>query len=150
MKFNGPASRVVRAATLSLLVSSFRWQPYTIVAANSPESAACHLVLWQRCFTAGGFYLRSRRTVICCVLIYKRLSEIMSNDKRTVYVGGLADEVTERLLNNAFIPFGDIADIQMPVDYESQRHRGFAFVEYENYEDAAAAIENMVSPDKLK
>lgn len=48
MKFNGPASRVVRAATLSHLVSSFRWQPYTIVAANSPESAACHLVLWQR------------------------------------------------------------------------------------------------------
>ncbi|ALC41785.1 cyp33 [Drosophila busckii] len=67
----------------------------------------------------------------------------MSNDKRTVYVGGLADEVTERLLNNAFIPFGDIADIQMPVDYESQKHRGFAFVEYENYEDAASAIDNM-------
>ncbi|EDW00902.1 peptidyl-prolyl cis-trans isomerase E [Drosophila grimshawi] len=67
----------------------------------------------------------------------------MSNDKRTVYVGGLADEVTERLLNNAFIPFGDIADIQMPVDYESQKHRGFAFIEYENYEDAASAIDNM-------
>ncbi|KAL7738288.1 hypothetical protein ACLKA6_006618 [Drosophila palustris] len=67
----------------------------------------------------------------------------MSNDKRTVYVGGLTDEVTERLLNNAFIPFGDIADIQMPVDYESQRHRGFAFIEYENYEDAASAIDNM-------
>ncbi|XP_062127732.1 peptidyl-prolyl cis-trans isomerase E isoform X2 [Drosophila sulfurigaster albostrigata] len=67
----------------------------------------------------------------------------MSNDKRTVYVGGLTDEVTERLLNNAFIPFGDIADIQMPVDYESQKHRGFAFIEYENYEDAASAIYNM-------
>lgn len=49
MKFNGPASRVVCAATLSQLVSYFRWQPYTIVAANSPESAACHHVLWQRC-----------------------------------------------------------------------------------------------------
>lgn len=68
----------------------------------------------------------------------------MSNDKRTIYVGGLADEVTERLLNNAFIPFGDIADIQMPADYESQRHRGFAFIEYEQSEDAAAAIDNMV------
>ncbi|EDX07516.1 peptidyl-prolyl cis-trans isomerase E [Drosophila simulans] len=67
----------------------------------------------------------------------------MSNDKRTIYVGGLADEVTERLLNNAFIPFGDIADIQMPADYESQRHRGFAFIEYEQSEDAAAAIDNM-------
>ncbi|CAD7088672.1 unnamed protein product [Hermetia illucens] len=67
----------------------------------------------------------------------------MSNDKRTIYVGGLADEVEEKLLKDAFIPFGDIADIQMPVDYETQKHRGFAFVEYEVAEDAAAAIDNM-------
>lgn len=65
-------------------------------------------------------------------------------DKRTIYVGGLADDVTEKLINDAFIPFGDIADIQMPVDYESQKHRGFAFIEYESAEDAAAAIDNMV------
>lgn len=69
----------------------------------------------------------------------------MSSDKRTIYVGGLADDVVEKLINDAFIPFGDIADIQMPVDYESQRHRGFAFIEYENAEDAAAAIDNMVN-----
>lgn len=66
-------------------------------------------------------------------------------DKRTVYVGGLADEVTEQLVNDAFIPFGDIVEIQMPVDYESQKHRGFAFVEFETAEDASAAIDNMVS-----
>lgn len=68
----------------------------------------------------------------------------MASDKRTIYVGGLADDVNEKLINDAFIPFGDIADIQMPVDYESQRHRGFAFIEYETAEDAAAAIDNMV------
>lgn len=45
----------------------------------------------------------------------------------------------------AFIPFGDIMDVQMPLDYESQKHRGFAFVEFEAVEDAAAAIDNMVS-----
>lgn len=67
------------------------------------------------------------------------------SEKRTVYVGGLADEVTEKLINAAFIPFGDIVDIQMPVDYESQKHRGFAFIEYETAEDAAAAIDNMVN-----
>lgn len=69
----------------------------------------------------------------------------MTADKRTVYVGGLVDEVTEKLLNDAFIPFGDIVDIQMPIDYETQKHRGFAFVEYEIAEDAAAAIDNMVN-----
>ncbi|XP_058450037.1 peptidyl-prolyl cis-trans isomerase E [Malaya genurostris] len=67
----------------------------------------------------------------------------MANDKRTVYVGGLSDEVTEKLINDAFIPFGDLVDIQMPVDYESQKHRGFAFIEFESAEDAAAAVDNM-------
>lgn len=35
-------------------------------------------------------------------------------------------------------------DIQIPLDYETEKHRGFAFVEFESAEDAAAAIDNMV------
>ena len=31
----------------------------------------------------------------------------------------------------------------MPVDYESQKHRGFAFVAYETSDDAAQAVDNM-------
>lgn len=68
----------------------------------------------------------------------------MSSSKRTLYVGGLAEEVDEKVLNAAFIPFGDVVDVQIPLDYESEKHRGFAFVEFENAEDAAAAIDNMV------
>lgn len=37
----------------------------------------------------------------------------MSNDKNTVYVGGLADDVTEKLLHDIFIVFGDISEIQV-------------------------------------
>lgn len=59
--------------------------------------------------------------------------------------GGLADEVTEKILNDVFLPFGDILDIQIPIDYESEKHRGFAFIEFEAAEDAAAAIDNMVN-----
>ncbi|XP_076329812.1 peptidylprolyl isomerase cyclophilin-33 isoform X3 [Tachypleus tridentatus] len=66
-----------------------------------------------------------------------------ANTKRIVYVGGLAEEVDEKVLHAAFIPFGDIVDIQIPLDYETQKHRGFAFVEFELAEDAAAAIDNM-------
>ncbi|XP_023027347.1 peptidylprolyl isomerase cyclophilin-33 [Leptinotarsa decemlineata] len=66
-----------------------------------------------------------------------------SSNKRTIYVGGLAEEVNEQVLNAAFIPFGDIVDIQIPLDYESEKHRGFSFIEFENAEDAAAAIDNM-------
>ncbi|KAK7592999.1 hypothetical protein V9T40_007751 [Parthenolecanium corni] len=66
-----------------------------------------------------------------------------ANQKRTIYVGGLADEVTDKILNEVFLPFGDILDIQVPIDYESEKHRGFAFIEFEAAEDAAAAIDNM-------
>ncbi|XP_018577389.1 peptidyl-prolyl cis-trans isomerase E [Anoplophora glabripennis] len=66
-----------------------------------------------------------------------------ASTKRTIYVGGLAEEVDEKVLNAAFIPFGDIVDVQIPLDYESEKHRGFAFIEFESAEDAAAAIDNM-------
>lgn len=48
----------------------------------------------------------------------------MANDKRTIYVGGLSEEVSEKLIEQAFIPFGDITEIQLPQDYETQKHRG--------------------------
>lgn len=65
------------------------------------------------------------------------------NRKRTCYVGGLSEEVTEKSLHAYFIPFGEIVDISVPLDYEVNKHRGFAFIEYESSEDAAAAIDNM-------
>lgn len=64
-------------------------------------------------------------------------------NKRVVYVGGLAEEVDEKVIQAAFIPFGDIVDISIPLDYSTQKHRGFAFVEFQLVEDAAAAIDNM-------
>ncbi|CUT99661.1 peptidyl prolyl cis trans isomerase E [Echinococcus multilocularis] len=64
-------------------------------------------------------------------------------NKRVIYVGGLAEEVDKELLKAAFIPFGDIIDINMPLDYQTEKHRGFAFIEYEEAEDAIAAIDNM-------
>ncbi|XP_005108744.1 peptidyl-prolyl cis-trans isomerase E [Aplysia californica] len=66
-----------------------------------------------------------------------------STNKRLVYVGGCAEETDEKILHAAFIPFGEIVDIQMPLDYETEKHRGFAFVEFESAEDAAHAIDNM-------
>ncbi|XP_065843375.1 peptidyl-prolyl cis-trans isomerase-like [Oscarella lobularis] len=67
----------------------------------------------------------------------------MPANKRVLYVGGVAEEVDEKILHAAFIPFGDIRDIQMPLEYNSGKHRGFAFVEFESAEDAAAAQDNM-------
>ncbi len=41
------------------------------------------------------------------------------------------------------MPFGETS-VNMPLDYASGKHRGFAFVEFETVEDAAAAVDNMV------
>mmetsp|Transcript_19259 Transcript_19259/g.33708 ORF Transcript_19259/g.33708 Transcript_19259/m.33708 type:complete len:117 (+) Transcript_19259:35-385(+) len=65
------------------------------------------------------------------------------NDKRTLYVGGLEESVTESMVRAAFLPFGELTDINMPLDNASQKHRGFCFVQYEEKDDAADAIDNM-------
>lgn len=66
-----------------------------------------------------------------------------SNPKTILYVGGLEENVNESLLHAAFIPFGEIKDVNIPLDNKTGGHRAFGFVEYEEREDAAAAIDNM-------
>ena len=33
--------------------------------------------------------------------------------------GGLSEEVDEKILHAAFVPFGDVTDINIPLDYET-------------------------------
>jgi len=68
---------------------------------------------------------------------------VSGGGKKLVYVGGLAEDVEEKTLQAAFIPFGDIVEVNIPLDYETEKHRGFAFIEFELPEDAQAAIDNM-------
>ncbi|KAI0389198.1 nuclear cap-binding protein [Xylariaceae sp. FL0594] len=66
--------------------------------------------------------------------------------KATVHVGGLASAVTIANLHDAFIPFGEIADISLPKNdapNATEPHRGFAYIEYEDADDAKEAIDNM-------
>merc|ERR1711963_862950 len=82
------------------------------------------------------------RTFYEKVLFFDEMATTNSK-KKTVYAGGLAEEVDEKVVRAAFIPFGDLVDVQIPLDYETEKHRGFAFIEFELQEDAQAAIENM-------
>ena len=63
--------------------------------------------------------------------------------KRTLYVGGLDDKVDIAILTAAFLPFGEIKDVQIPLDHATQTVRGFGFVQFEEIEDAMAAVDNM-------
>ncbi len=57
-----------------------------------------------------------------------------TNPKTTLYVGGLEESVNEAILHSAFIPFGDIKDVNIPMDHATGKHRGFGFVEFESKE----------------
>ncbi|EEH11505.1 nuclear cap-binding protein [Histoplasma capsulatum G186AR] len=66
--------------------------------------------------------------------------------KNTIYVGGLDQSVTLRTLTEAFLPFGEIADISLPkpeAPSSTDLHRGFGYVEFEDPQDAKEAIDNM-------
>jgi RNA recognition motif-containing protein len=66
-----------------------------------------------------------------------------SNPKTTLYVGGLDETVNKDTVHAAFIPFGDILDISVPLDHATGKHRGFAFVQFEEGADAEAALDNL-------
>lgn len=73
----------------------------------------------------------------------------MANSKKILYVGGLAEEVDVNMLKSAFLPFGDIIDVNLPMDYSKNQHKGFAFIEFQLPEDAADAIDNMDNGELL-
>ena len=53
--------------------------------------------------------------------------------------------MTKDVLHSAFLPFGDILEVQLPRDdrQPNTAHRGFGYVEFEEAADALAAIDNM-------
>ncbi|KAK3172939.1 hypothetical protein OEA41_006265 [Lepraria neglecta] len=66
--------------------------------------------------------------------------------KATVYVAGLDNAVNDKLLADAFLPFGEIVDVTLPkpeLPSAKEPHRGFGYVEFEAPGDAKEAIDNM-------
>ena len=60
--------------------------------------------------------------------------------KRTLYIGNLAYTAEEQDLDIAFESFGEIEDIKLMRDRETGRSRGFAFITFENEDEAEAAM----------
>ncbi|THH16356.1 hypothetical protein EW146_g4272 [Bondarzewia mesenterica] len=69
--------------------------------------------------------------------------------KKTLFVGGIGDDVDEMVILDAFSTFGDVIEVQLPSAATNQsqqtgaKHRGFAFVTYSSAGDAQDAIDNM-------
>ncbi len=59
----------------------------------------------------------------------------------SVYVGNLSYDVTEGDLSEIFAEYGSVKRVQLPVDRETGRVRGFGFVEMSTDAEEDSAIE---------
>jgi RNA recognition motif-containing protein len=58
----------------------------------------------------------------------------------SIYVGNLSYDVKEDDLRQVFSEYGTVKNVQLPIDRETGRVRGFAFVEMEAESQEEAAI----------
>ena len=59
----------------------------------------------------------------------------------SIYVGNLSYEVNQEEIKEVFSEYGVVKRVSVPLDRESGRPRGFAFVEMATEAEEAAAIE---------
>lgn len=60
-----------------------------------------------------------------------------------IYVGNLNFDTREQGLRDAFATYGTVGDVTVITDRETNRSRGFGFVEIEDDEAARAAIQGL-------
>jgi len=60
-----------------------------------------------------------------------------------IYVGNMSYDTTEDDLREAFAAYGEVTRVNVIMDRETGRPRGFAFVEMANGDDGKAAIEGL-------
>ncbi len=61
----------------------------------------------------------------------------------TVYVGNLSFELTEDAIRDVFGDYGSVKNVKVPMDRETGRMRGFAFVEMATEEEEQTVIDTL-------
>lgn len=65
----------------------------------------------------------------------------------SIYVGNLDYSVEEADLREVFNDYGEVKRVYLPVDRETQRKRGFGFVEMSNDDEEQKAIDSLDGAD---
>ncbi|HOD65189.1 MAG TPA: RNA-binding protein [candidate division Zixibacteria bacterium] len=60
-----------------------------------------------------------------------------------IYIGNMSYSTTEDQLRQAFEAFGEVSEVNLVMDRDSGRPKGFAFVEMPNQDEGKAAIAAM-------
>jgi len=66
---------------------------------------------------------------------------------KKLFVGGISWDTDEAGLTTAFSRFGNVREAKVIKDRETGRSRGFAFVEFDNADDAESARQNLDGTD---
>lgn len=64
-----------------------------------------------------------------------------------IYVGNLNYSITEDELKTVFSAYGDVVSVKLIIDKETNRPKGFGFVEMSEDRSALAAIEELDGSD---
>ncbi|MBN3309722.1 cold-inducible RNA-binding protein B isoform X2 [Amia ocellicauda] len=67
------------------------------------------------------------------------------SDEGKLFVGGLSFDTNEQSLEEVFSKYGNVSEVVVVKDRETQRSRGFGFITFENPEDAKDAMMAMNS-----
>nr|XP_006643484.2 PREDICTED: cold-inducible RNA-binding protein B-like [Lepisosteus oculatus] len=62
------------------------------------------------------------------------------SDEGKLFVGGLSFDTNEQSLEEVFSKYGNVSEVVVVKDRETQRSRGFGFITFENPEDAKDAM----------
>eukprot|EP00761_Pharyngomonas_kirbyi_P006763 gb/GECH01006771.1/.p1 GENE.gb/GECH01006771.1/~~gb/GECH01006771.1/.p1 ORF type:complete len:392 (+),score=78.58 gb/GECH01006771.1/:1-1176(+) len=75
----------------------------------------------------------------------RRSSRREQRDPRNLFISGISDDTTDNDLREVLSKFGELKSVRIPRNMDTQRHRGFAFVTFEDL-DAADDARNARTP----
>ena len=111
--------------------------------AGSPRPGLCSLAFPAATGFNGSPFLLDPGSVVRVAGLWKR-SAIVG---KKLYVGNLTYKVNESDLEALFTPFGTVQSAQVIVDRDTNRSKGFGFVEMGSDAEAQAAIQGLNGRD---
>jgi len=98
------------------------------------------------------YNLETRKHYLVFGQVISKVKESFKDSKKMakkLFVGNLSYNMTDEQLNEIFAPFGKIVSANIVFDKFSHRSKGFGFVEFENEEDAAKAMEALNNSEQM-